>query len=100
MSLAFIFTVSRELKSFDDYNNLAEIFPFLSSLVDQKVHLVKNQKTNCIKFFDVAVFQGWTLDKKSMGALTRGKEDGPWVVWHDNGQKESEGNYVKGRLVM
>ena len=93
MSLAFIWTVSLELETLEDYRNLAEIFPFLSSLVDQKTFFVKDQETNCIKFLDSSVFQGWTRDQRSVGAYSQGKKYGKWVERYDNGQKAAEGTY-------
>ncbi len=31
--------------------------------------------------------------KKSMGYMVNGYKDGPWLTWHKNGKKESEGIY-------
>jgi len=36
--------------------------------------------------------------KKSEGyVLADGKKAGPWTAWHDNGQKEGEGEFKKGK---
>jgi len=37
------------------------------------------------------------LDLLSQGALVAGKREGPWVLYHENGQKMSAGNYQRGK---
>lgn len=39
------------------------------------------------------------LDLQAQGALVRGERHGPWVLYHDNGKKMSEGNYAMGKPV-
>jgi len=35
--------------------------------------------------------------KESEGNYINGKKNGNWTFWHENGQKESEGNYINGK---
>ena len=48
-------------------------------------------------------FTGKTIEyhdnrqKESEGEYVNGEQEGLWTSWHDNGQKESEGKYVNGK---
>ena len=49
------------------------------------------------KKFTDALFTGEIDEGSAQGSLRNGKPEGPWVIYHDNGQLQAKGDYKNGK---
>ena len=71
-------------------------FLFPSLAYGETIHdLVKRDDLYYKKFTDVP-FTG-KITGGTQGTFKDGKEIGPWITYHDNGQLQSKGNYKDGK---
>ncbi len=73
---------------------LVFLFPSLA-LGETMDDLVETNGLYYKKFTDVP-FTGKIAGKYHQGSIKNGKKDGPWVLYHDNGQLWSKGTYKDG----
>ncbi len=71
------------------------LFPALA-LGETMDDLVERDGLYYKKFTDVP-FTGNITGKTDQGTIRNGKEEGPWVYYHDNGQLWSKGTYKDGK---
>ena len=77
---------------------LVLLFPSLASGETVKWgDLIVREGLHYKKFTDVP-FTG-KITGEFQGKLKNGKKEGPWVVYHDNGQLMSKGTYKDGKKV-
>ena len=59
---------------------------------------ITRSNTN-LTFFSEKVYLNFEIQDifTFSGILINGKEEGLWISWYPNGQKESEGNFVNGQ---